>query len=160
MKLLIFFSLFLFSCLSEAYPSVGDKVKWTGSVNTLEGGVTPVIITKEVVKFNSASKKWTVKYEAAMGEDRTSKLIEVEELYSPTKFKEILAKCEAEGGLREKVTAPAGTYETCKMTVTTEDGVRVEKWWGDIPFGVVGKNTQDLKTRANKLDLNSIVAGL
>lgn len=159
MKSFIFSFMLLFSLESYSYPEVGDKVRWTGSVNT-QGGQTSVNITKEVVSYNKDTKKWIVRYEVIMGEEKITKLLEVDELYSPERYKEILSHCSSQGGTLEKITAPAGTYETCKISTTTADGILIEKWWGNIPFGVVGKNTRDITTKSNKLDLNSIVAGL
>ncbi|WP_253721008.1 DUF333 domain-containing protein [Bdellovibrio bacteriovorus] len=153
-----------FSLQAWAYPSVGDKVQWTGTVQQRDGTQKSVRIVKEVVKFDKDTKKWTVKYEATMGNDVVSEHLEVTDLYSPERFKQILANCVTNGGILEKVEAPpAGTYDTCKMTTKNADGSIVEKWWGNIPFGVVSKSTKAVvkgKKLADIPDLQSIVAGL
>ncbi|KHD88132.1 MAG: hypothetical protein OM95_10165 [Bdellovibrio sp. ArHS] len=165
MKLLFLSALAVssFSLHAWAYPSVGDKVQWTGTVQQRDGTQKSVRIVKEVVKFNKDTQKWTVKYEATMGGDVFSENIEVSELYSPERYKQILANCVTSGGSIEKVEAAPGTYETCKLTTKNTDGSIVEKWWGNIPFGVVSKNTKAV-VKGTKLadipDLQSIVAGL
>lgn len=143
-----------------AYPNIGDKVQWTGVVSQPNGGSTEVKISKEVISFDKKTSKWTVKYEATMGAETTTKLIEEEDLFSPKRYKEIIAQCTSQGGVLEKVKAPAGTYETCKITTTTSEGTLVEKWWGNIPFGVVSKNTRAPNAGGTKPDLNSVIAGL
>jgi len=157
---------FLFALLlagtAWAYPSVGDRVQWTGSVTQANGTAVPVKITKEVMSFNKDTSRWVVKFEATMGAETTSKTVEEEHLFTRDQFKKILAQCEAQGGKLEKIAAPAGIYETCKTVTTAADGTLVEKWWGDIPFGVVSKSTRApiLKGKMAKTDLNSVIAGL
>lgn len=153
--------LILLSSQCYAYPSVGDKVTWNGTVNMVDGTKEEIQITKEVLKFDVQSKKWTVKYEAKVGNDRTSNISEVEELYSPKRYAEILEKCESNGGVREDISTNVGTYKTCKQTSIGADGSIVEKWWGNMPFGVVSKKTQDAKSQiAKRPDMNSIMTGL
>lgn len=159
----IYFSIlsFLFITQSFAYPNVGDKVKWEGSINLIDGSITPVQITKEVLKFDSETKKWTVKFQVSVAKETSTEITEVEDLFSPDKYKELISNCSSKGGVLQNFTAPAGTYETCKMTTTTSDGVVIEKWWGNIPFGIVSKATKDSRNiKANKPDLRSVIADL
>lgn len=161
MALFIFFMTFLISAVAFAYPNVGDKVQWTGSVSRADGNYVPVKIIKEVTAFDKNSAKWTVKYETTIGQETTTKMLEVDSLFSPDRYKEIIAHCEEQGGILEKVAAPAGTYETCKITTTTSEGISIERWWGNIPFGVVGKNTRSPQDTKNpQLDIESLLAGL
>jgi hypothetical protein len=145
------------SFIVQAYPMVGDKVQWKGSIKLKSGDITPVHIQKEVVKFDHSSKKWTIKYTATVGDKVTTEFLETADLYSPEKHKQMIATCKDQGGVIEKVTAPAGTYDTCKLT-SKADGMVVEKWWGDIPFGVVSRNTTDSGEVGS--DLNAIARGL
>lgn len=144
-----------------AYPNVGDKVSWTGTLHSINGESNDVKITKEVIGHDSRKNTWKVRIEAIVGTEKTSETIETADLYSPEKFKNLIASCEKNGGSLEKLQAPAGTYDTCKMSVTLSDGSQIERWWGDIPFGVVSKSTRDSgKMPISKPDLNSIIAGL
>lgn len=157
-KLSIITLTFLFPALSFAYPHIGDKVQWEGNIKARAGQVTPVKITKEVVSYNEKSKKWTVKYVAAVGDNVTTEFQETDELYTPSKHKQMLSSCRDNGGSLEELTAPAGKYDTCKITTKTADGTVIEKWYGDIPFGIVGRTTADAGNP--NPDLNAIVRGL
>lgn len=152
---------FLFAINTFAYPDIGDKVKWEGSMNLIDGSTTPIQIEKEVLKYDQATKKWTIKYQATVGKETTTEFTEVEDLFSPEKYKEIISQCSSKGGVLQSFTAPAGTYETCKITTTNSDGVVIEKWWGNIPFGIVSKATKDSRNiKVNKPDLRSVIADL
>lgn len=151
----------LIATSTMAYPNVGDKVSWTGTVSNISGNVDAVNITKEIIGHDLKKNTWKIKVEATVGADKTSETLELTEMYSPDTYKKIIAECEKKGGKLEKLSAPAGTYDTCKMSMTLADGTLVERWWGDIPFGVVSKSTRDSgKPTIAKPDLNSIIAGL
>ncbi|WP_374030474.1 hypothetical protein [Bdellovibrio bacteriovorus] len=151
----------LFITTALAYPNVGDKVSWTGTMSTVNGETNAVKITKEVIGHDEKKNIWKIKIEAVVGTEKTSETMEISDLYSPAKYKALIADCVKNGGTLEKLIAPAGTYDTCKMSMTMADGTMVERWWGDIPFGVVSKNTRDSgKMPISKPDLNSIIAGL
>lgn len=151
----------LLAAVSFAYPNVGDKVRWEGSINLVDGSTTPIKIVKEVLKHDPETKKWTVKYETTLGHDVSSEISEVDELFSPDKFKELIAHCTANGGTLQTFKAPAGTYETCKTTTVNSEGVTVEKWWGNIPFGIVSKATKDSRNiKTKKPDVRSVIADL
>lgn len=153
--------LFLYTLHGHAYPSVGDKVKWEGSINLIDGSTTPIQITKEVLKFDPEIKKWIVKYQSTVGPDTSTEIVEAENLFSPEQYQELISGCTSKGGVLQKFTAPAGTYETCKMTTTTSEGVVIEKWWGNIPFGVVSKATKDPRNiKITKPNIKSVIADL
>lgn len=152
---------FLFTGTVFAYPAVGDRVEWTGTIDKLDGTSTPIKVVKEILSQNSDSKKWTVKKDVTLGDERMTETTEQEAIYSPEQFKKTLETCEASGGKIEETTVPAGTYKTCMLITVSEDGRVDQKWWGDVPFGVVRKNTSENKNANNaKLDLNSILNGL
>nr|WP_295902440.1 hypothetical protein [uncultured Bdellovibrio sp.] len=161
LQLFTFFFATLLAGTAFAYPNVGDKVQWTGTVKQPDGSLMEVKIIKEVTSFNKKENKWTVKYEATMGSETSTQLIQVDNLYSPDRYKEMMANCMLQGGTVEKISTPAGNYDTCKMTTVASDGSTVEKWWGNIPFGVVSKSTRTNNTAVlKKPDLNSVIAGL
>lgn len=96
-----------------------------------------------------------------MGAETITETQEVSELFSPDTYKKLMGSCETQGGVLEKVTTPAGTYDTCKTTIKEPNGRIIEKWWGDIPFGVVSKNTRGgLNEGAQAPNIESVTAGL
>ncbi|MDG0816686.1 hypothetical protein [Bdellovibrio svalbardensis] len=157
-----FAALLIFSTTHAlAYPSVGDKVTWSGEVQRVDGTSYSIQITKEVIEHDKKDNKWKVKVDAIMGAEKTSDIFESNELYSPSQYKNLLAGCTSKGGTIEDLKLSIGTYKTCKLTTTSEDGTLVEKWWGDIPFGVISKTTKDSGQVAKQNPaLKSILVGL
>jgi hypothetical protein len=135
-------AILLLSASAHAYPTIGDKVTWSGTVNNTTGS-SEITITKEIIAFDKDSKKWKVKTDTKIGENSTSETVEMAELFTPDRFKDIIKNCEEKGGVIEQITTHPGKYKTCKMTTVSNNGVLIEKWWGDIPFGVVSRNTKD-----------------
>lgn len=159
-KTLLATATFLSTLHAWAYPSVGDKVSWTGELNR-NGETLDVKITKEILSRDDKSNLWKIRVEASIGGENNTHVIEARDMYTPEKFKTIITDCVRKGGKLEKLSAPAGTYNTCKMSTTLADGTLIERWWGDIPFGVVSKNTRDSgNPKISKPDLDSIIAGL
>ncbi|MNT63603.1 hypothetical protein D3C72_2014350 [compost metagenome] len=82
-------------------------------------------------------------------------------MYSPEQYQQTIANCESNSGKIEEITVPAGTFKSCMLTTIGSDGTVDEKWWGDVPYGVVRRNlTEGTKGATTKLDLNSIINGL
>lgn len=149
----------LLTSFAQAYPRIGDKVQWKGSLQLKNGDSSPVHITKEVVNFDEATKKWRVKYVATVGDKVTTEFIETDDLYSPEKHKKMISGCLDQGGKLEDVATSIGKYQTCKITTQTASGMTVDKWWGDLPFGVVSRNTRD-SAEVETPDLNAIARDL
>jgi len=152
----------LFSSLQAfAYPSVGDKVTWSGEFQRIDGTSYNIQITKEVIGFDKKESSWKVKVDAIMGEEKSSDIFESKDLYSPSQYKALISDCASKGGAIEDLKLNIGTYKTCKLSTTTEDGTLVEKWWGDIPFGFISKTTKDSGQLAKQNPaLKAVLVGL
>ncbi len=155
-------ALFLLSSTQAlAYPSVGDKVTWSGEFQRVDGTSYNIQITKEVIAFNKKENTWKVKVDAVMGSEKSSDTFESKDLYSPDQYQNLLSDCTNKGGSIEDLKLSIGTYKTCKLSTTTEDGTLVEKWWGDIPFGVISKTTKDSGQVAKQNpELKAVLIGL
>lgn len=147
-----------FSISVQAYPNIGDKVQWTGTLTQQDGKSLPVRITKEIIQHDEPTNKWKIKYEVSLGLTSATKIIDEELQFNQNTLKEILKTCVEKGGQREEVSTSAGKYQTCRLKEKTPDGFVIEKWWGDIPFGVVGKTT--IAPSAKPLDAESLLVGL
>lgn len=144
-----------------AYPSVGDKVEWTGTIDRLDGTSSEVKVIKEVLAHDTVTGKWTVKKDVTIDSQTTSETKLEDSLYSSEQYQQTIASCVANAGKLEEITVPAGTFKSCMLTTIGTDGSVDEKWWGDVPFGVVRKNMTEVnKGATTKLDLNSIINGL
>lgn len=153
--------IFFLACSAFAYPTVGDKVEWTGTIENSSGTATQVKVVKEVLSHDTITGKWTIKKDVTVDSQTTSETKVEDSLYSPEQYQQTIASCEANGGKLEEITVPAGTFKACMLTTVSPDGTVDEKWWGDVPFGVVRRNlTEAAKSQVTKLDLNSIINGL
>lgn len=160
-KSLFVANIFLISNSVFAYPAVGDKVEWAGSIDRLDGTSTQIKVVKEVLSHDTVTKKWTIKKDVTINSETTSETKLEDSLYSPEQYKQTIANCEANSGKLEEITVPAGTFKSCMLTSIGTDGTVDEKWWGDAPFGVVRRNlTEGTNGNTTKLDLNSIINGL
>ncbi len=159
--IMAFLTLLFAASFADAYPEVGDRVEWVGSIDNQDGKAIQIKVTKEVLSRDEKSKSWSVKKVIQFGDETTEEINDVKNLYAPEQFKQTLESCEKSGGKLEEVTVPAGTYATCKITTVTDEGRVDDRWWGDVPFGLVRKNTTNRNAAANKkLDLRSVMAGL
>ena len=145
--------------LSMAYPAVGDKVEWTGSIAYSNGTSVPVKVTKEVLSYNDTTKKWTVREDKIVGDKIESETEEKKWLFDSAKYAKIIAECVTKGGALEDVTVPGGTFATCTFTKTDDDETK-QKWIGDVPWGVVKSVENDMEDGEIKtLELSSITLG-
>lgn len=147
--------------LAGAYPAVGDKVTWSGDFRKKDGTSYKIQITKEVISYDKSSKAWKVKIDALLGADKSSDTFETADLYSPEQYKDLMANCATKGGSLEDLKLEIGTYKTCKLSTTTADGTLVEKWWGDMPFGVISKTTRETGNLvSSNPDIKTVLKGL
>lgn len=156
---------FLASSYAMAYPMVGDKVEWMGTVVKTGGATMEVSGSKEVLSQDPTTMKWLVKSWWKSGTWEKCETKEVMNMYSSTRWQEILATCVAKGGVIEDVTVTAGTYNTCKMTkVSTGGGHGHDRtdvmWWGDVPFGMVKMMSTDGTTGTVKtMEMKTVTLG-
>lgn len=161
MRTLVFFVSVFWIGVTYGYPSVGDKVEWRGTVQNSQNEPLNVVITKEVLSFNDSSSRWTVQYKLSLGDQSLTKTLSVDTLYTPEQSKKILSECISQGGQIENIDTTIGSFKTCKLATTTEEGTIIEKWWGDIPFGVVSKSTRSLNTsQITPSNIESLLGGL
>lgn len=144
-----------------AYPMVGDKAEWNGTIVSEDGTSVAVKITKEVTAYNETTKKWTVVEEKTVGDKVETDTDEVRKLFSSDDFAKVIAMCETKGGKLETVTVPAGTYDTCTYMKTDDDDEETtQKWIGDVPFAVVKKVKDDKEDKkVTTLELTSVTLG-
>ncbi|MBO9668464.1 MAG: hypothetical protein J7501_16820 [Bdellovibrio sp.] len=133
------------SSFAFAYPTLGDKVEWTGAEVKLDGTSTPITVTKEVTKWDDATMMWTVKVDMTKGDQTSTKEVMTKCLWSPESWTMMKENCVMEGGTLESVTVDAGTYDSCRMNTVSDDGSVTKKWWGDVPFGLIKKEMTDVK---------------
>lgn len=160
---------FLAANYAVAYPMVGDKVEWKGTVVGSDGTSTEVLGSKEILEQDPTTMKWLVKSWYKMGKWEKMETKYAKKMWTPEKWTTVQTNCVARGGMLEDVTVPAGTFSTCKFTKSDEDFVGLGKhdddddgtmtmWMGDVPFGVVKvMHTGDKGTKT--IELNAVTLG-
>lgn len=149
---------FLASSFAMAYPMVGDKSEWTGTV-VGPNGTKEAKASMEVLSQDPTTMKWRVKSWMQVGTWERCETRDKSRLYTPEKWADILANCESKGGVIGEITVPAGTFNTCMMTKMDRDqDESMVVYWGDVPFGVVKVvKTDDGKVKT--MELSSVTAG-
>lgn len=160
---------FLAANYAVAYPMVGDKAEWKGSVVGTDGTSTEVLGSKEILEQDPTTMKWLVKSWMKMGKWERMETKETKKMYTPEKWTKIQTNCVAKGGVLEDVTVPAGTFSTCKFTKTDEDFMPMGKhddddgtmtmWWGDVPFGVVKATYVSESGKTKTIELSTVTLG-
>ncbi|WP_413558080.1 hypothetical protein [Bdellovibrio sp. HCB209] len=154
-------ALMLTSSFAFAYPTVGDKVMWTGEEEKLDGTKTPMSASKEVTMWDTESHMWTIKVDKTKGEETTTEEVKTKCLWSPEDWQMLMAKCEEKGGTLEDVGVIAGTFPSCRMTVTADDGRVIKTWMGDVPFGLIKKEITNVgEGSKTTMEIESITNGV
>lgn len=138
----------LFSLGAYAYPEIGTRAEYTGTVTLADGSSLPYAKSLEVTAFDETLKEWVITEEVSIDQTKSTDTDDADEkdLFTPDMYKMIAQSCLTAGGVLEKITVAAGEFDTCKMTSTYMDEdvqESTEVWWGDVPFGIVKKISHD-----------------
>lgn len=141
----------LASTVCLAYPKVGDMAEHVGTYLTPKGDVA-VSQKTEILSYDAGSGQFGLRTSReAEGKIETQDIsVASGDLVSKETVTTILSDCAGAGGIEEKITVPAGDFNTCKLTDTSSGDI----WVGDVPFGIVrnhftdasGEVTFELKT--------------
>ena len=127
------FSLFLglvCSQFSFAYPSLGDAVQF----QKLDGS----IFEMKNMGLDSVNQVWLV--QVTDGLQVNTEKWTVSDMPSKKEVLSVLKNCIQYSGLKEQITVPAGTFDTCKFA----NELGGFTWIGDVPFSMVKVVTSDL----------------
>ncbi len=152
-------ALMLAATQALAYPTIGDKAEWTGTMVTQDGMSVPVIVIKEVMSYDETTMKWTVHTTKMVGDKVENETKEMFHMYTPEKYQKMIQNCVVHGGTLEDVTVGAGTYSVCSME--RECGhVKKAMSYGDVPFGIVKKMvTDEMDGSVKTMELTSVTLG-
>lgn len=159
MKLITFTSLVLLAVSAFSYPALKDKASFVGVFNSTTGTKTNFTQDFELVAFDEPSFTYTLQTTSvvtATGQTETETMsIREDQLLHNDLVKYLLQNCAAQSGKLEKITVPAGTFETC--AVLTEGGGVT--WVGEAPFGMIKIKNVDEHKNVIELELKSFVDG-
>lgn len=140
-----------------AYPMVGDKVEFKAT--KVEDQVTTEMTgSLEVVGYDEATKKWSVKKTWVKDGVERSETKETMKMFTPEMAQQVLTNCVSKGGTLEDVTVVAGTYASCKMQKVEDDDTKTI-WWADVPFGVVKMMETEDDGDTKTAELTSVTLG-
>lgn len=128
----------VFSQAAMAYPMTGDQVQFRQA-----DGSMLEILNKGL---DSGNHVWLVQ----VTEGSKVSVEKWNEADMPTQ-KEILSvvkNCVQDAGVKETITVPAGTFETCKFS--NDSGGFT--WVGDVPFSMIKVDTTSLKLELVKFN--------
>lgn len=140
---LIGFMALLAASTSSAYPSVNDKALYSGTY-TNKTTSTPVSVQVELITYDPSKKLFTQKTITTINGQDSSDVREInsQDMMSPAVIQPILNNCSAHGGTPEILKTGAGTFDTCAMSVESENESGIY-WVADVPFGFAKVVTYD-----------------
>ena len=140
-----------------AAPKVGDTAVMAG--NFASGSTTARVSTSQkILSYQPNSGIYGVEQSTTMGSESQTqqKNVSADDLMSEEMAAQVVEMCESAGiGRRERVTSPAGTFETCRASA--QDGQSMI-WIGAVPFGMVKMKIVDPNGEWN-LALSSFARG-
>lgn len=155
MKLVTILATLVFATMAQASPAVGDYSKFvltiTNAQVSLVGSYEAAIIGLDGEAFKMSTTTTFPNSPADYNEESVT----ADRLASDADIAAILSGCRQFGGKLEKVTVPAGTFNTCALP--TEDGGTI--WIGQVPFGVVKQHQFSPEGDEAVLELEMFVVG-
>ncbi len=155
MKLLAFVIVAATALISHAQdisanPKVGNMVKLDLEVTAADGKKATAVMTVELKQYDAAGKKWlqarTLELPGKPADTQQGWVPE-ENLLNDADIQAILTDCVKDGGKLEKVTVPAGTFDSCASSFDEEDAVGTV-WFAKSVWGIV---KQDITEKASKV---------
>ena len=158
MKFVTIAATLLAGAMAFAYPSVKDQSTLVGVYTDASGARTDFTQTLLITAFDEPKLMYTVKVTAVTSKGQTEtqeQQVSEDDLMNGDLVKYLLENCAAQGGKLDKVTVPAGTFDTCALP--TQDGTT---WVGDVIFGIVKVENKASDGSTMSLQLQSFVDGL
>jgi len=138
MKSLVLITVLLASIQALAFPKVGDRAHFVGTLAAADGSTAAITLTLEITEYDSAADKYKVARTITNSAQPTLVPVTSEswsspaELASDAELAALLAGCTQRGGVLENITVKAGRFDTCKIS---HDAVTIH--FGNVPFGIL-----------------------
>jgi len=136
----VFFALvgILATTAAQATPKVGDFVIYDLKMG-LDGQSAEGILQVELADFDASSNAYLEKQLFALNGETPQAMEEwktADDYLNDQTIDAILANCQDNGGLSQKIQVAAGEFDTCAITFDNEESKGVI-WVGKVPFGTV-----------------------
>lgn len=136
MRILSLLALALFSTAAYATPQMGDAAAYNATVQQ-NGQEMLGDVTVELVNFdarqNAFLERQTLTFSGQQPQVSEEWKASSEYLDDAT-IDALLGNCAGNNGVSEQVTVPAGTFNTCKLTINNAE-VQGYLWVAKVPFG-------------------------
>lgn len=132
---LILVTLTLAAVFAEATPAVGDRavfaMTFTKGSQSLTGKVS-----YELTAQDKSTDSWTqVVTKDFNGQKQTQvESVKTSDLLDDATINYLLMNCQARGGKLEKISVPAGDFDTCALPISNNEGAGTF-WVAKVPFG-------------------------
>jgi hypothetical protein len=131
-------ALCVFSFSAHATPKVGDTAVYDVKLG-LNDQSAEGVLQVELAQFDMAKNAYLERQSFTL-QGRAPETSESwktsEEYLSDSVIEQLLANCQARGGLAQKIYVGAGEFSTCAVAFDTDDSKGV-LWIGQAPFGIV-----------------------
>lgn len=145
------------SLLALAQLRLNDSVTYNGKLTLLKENLNVGFLQELSVSEISADGKsltiQTILFDPSGKENINKAKVPVTEIQTKAQILELLSKCEAQGGKKEKLSVAAGVFETCHLRDNKN-----EIWLGDVPFNVVKQVEFDQDGNRIEIELGLIQA--
>jgi hypothetical protein len=139
MRLVTALLIVLFSATTFAMPSVNDEATYDMTISMLGQNMKGTSNVK-LVAYDAATKQFTQVTTITMegqAPQTQNVQIQADKLPSDESVNDVVSTCQTKGGTVEKVTVPAGTFNTCKMAAQDPQFGAGTSNIGNVPFGMV-----------------------
>ena len=121
---------------ADRFPSVGDKAVY--HVEITQGNVTtsPYDTSTEVTAVDQAASTMTLVTAIIVNGQVIQSQSDTTPISTYTDLSSSVEHCASASGTLEKLTTPAGTFDTCHINQTIA-GISENLWYANVPFGLV-----------------------
>lgn len=145
-KLFVAATVVFASSFAMAYPVIGDKVEYQGTIKKDPNPEKAINIKMEIKSFDAQKQEWIIQQDTTVDGRTYSETedIDANDMFTPERVQYVLTNCAARGGVLESVTVPAGTFDSCKLTKANSEESK-EVWIAAVPFGIVKMIDHDIE---------------
>lgn len=150
----------IFSSVSAfAMPAVGDHAVF--NLTYVANGATQTgTATLDLTAFDGTNytETQTVTMGGQTGQPQSTQVAS-SQLITDAQITQVLGNCAGAGGTEASVTTTGGTFDTCQISQTEQDGTQVVANIGKVTFGIVKQVQTNTDGSVVTLEINSFKSG-
>lgn len=140
-----------------AFPSVKDHTEYNVNYASAAGGAIDYVLKLEITGYDSAAQQYTVKSTQLLNgqEKAQDQKYAADQFPTNAQVNDLLAQCAQQGGTPEKITVPAGSFDTCALPQQNNGKV----WIAAVPFGFAKLISIDQEGNTTTAELSTFTNG-